>query len=183
MKKYLLTIGIVGLTLLSFGQYRASAGIAVGENTTMFTVGAEREFNIISDKIHINPGVRGNFYTGENLDFITAPAEYTANDEDVDTLYSVGNSSFNFINAYVRLGYDITEKLAISFDIDLVGLTFGSVENTLLLGEGESSRNDNVTATLVTGASPTTINYLIMGDLDNGSLNSTLEGLRLLSNL
>ncbi len=88
------------------------------------------------------------------------------------------NSSLNFINAYVRLGYDITEKLAISFDIDididLVGLTFGSVESTLLLGEGESSRNDNVTATPVTGASPTTINYLIMGDLDNGSLNSTL---------
>jgi hypothetical protein len=46
MKKYLLTIGIVSLTLLSFGQYRASAGIAVGENATMFTVGAERENSI-----------------------------------------------------------------------------------------------------------------------------------------
>ncbi len=176
MKKPLMTALVLVSTFGSYAQYRANAGASIGAGATMFSLGVEREFNVLSDKFHINPGVRLSVFNGEDLDYITAPAKYTVNDDQVDTLTfpSVQN---NFANLYVRLGYDITPKLSVSFDIDVVGVSFGSQQSGNDFSAGEALRNSpphNGVAAEATG-DPTAFNLLLVGDNDLGSLNSTLS--------
>jgi hypothetical protein len=175
MKKLLITAAVLLSTFGSFAQYRANAGASIGAGATMFTIGAEREFNVISKKFHINPGVRLSVFNGNNLEYITAPAKYTVNDDQVDTM-TFGTVQNNFANLYVRLGYDFTEKLSLSFDIDVVGVSFGSEQNYSDFRQGAALRAQPQTALgHVEKASPTTLNLLLVGDNDLGSLNSTLN--------
>ena len=175
MKKYGILVLLTFSFFISKAQYRVNAGASLGADVSMATLGVEREFNVISKKFHINPGVRINVFNGKNLDYITAPAEYTSNDDQVDTL---GFSSIqnNFVNLYVRLGYDITEKLSLSFDIDLFGASFGSGQSYNSLRLGEASNGDLTDySQLSKNADPTIVNVLLVGDNDLGSLNSTLS--------
>ncbi|MDB9882820.1 hypothetical protein OAD66_06765 [Bacteroidia bacterium] len=41
-----------------------NTGASIGSGAGMFTIGAEREFKVFSDKFHINPGVRLNVFSG-----------------------------------------------------------------------------------------------------------------------
>jgi hypothetical protein len=176
MKK--LTILILSLMLggFTYAQYIGSAGIAVGPGAVMGTLGVEKQFSLTkSKKLHINPGIRFNVYSGSGLDYITAPARLTADDANVDTL-SLASVQNNFANLFVRFAYDVTQKLSVSFDIDLIGVSFGRQQNNLPFSGGANFRQFNpATPAIVTSASPTTLNYLIMGDLDHGSLNSTFS--------
>ncbi|MGB0851193.1 MAG: hypothetical protein ACPGTP_08090, partial [Bacteroidia bacterium] len=104
MIKYLFTILFSFLSIFSFSQYEANLGASVGSGASMFSIGLEREYDVVSKKIHINPGIRFNGFSGSDLDYITAPAKYTVNDDQVDTLRFT-NSSVSFANLYVRLGY------------------------------------------------------------------------------
>lgn len=175
MKKLLITATVLLSTFGSFAQYRANAGASIGAGATMFSIGAEREFNVISKKFHINPGVRLSVFNGNDLEYITAPAKYTVNDDQVDTM-TFGTVQNNFANLYVRLGYDFTEKLSLSFDIDVVGVSFGSEQNYSDFRQGAALRAQPQTALgHVEKASPTTLNLLLVGDNDLGSLNSTLN--------
>ena len=141
----------------------------------MGTIGVEKDFSLLeSKKLHINPGVRLNIYSGSDLDYITAPAALTSDDANLDTL-SFASVQNNFVNLFVRFGYDLTEKISISFDIDLISVSFGGEQADLPFKEGANSLADMVDPPATAAASPTTLNYLIMGDLDNGSLNSTLS--------
>ncbi len=172
MKKYLFTLILFSISFTSFSQYRVSVGGSFGSEINMITLGFEREFNVVSKKIHVNPGLRVNVFNGSSLDFITAPAEYTVNDSEVDTLFMPSVQS-NFANLYVRLGYDITEKLSVSFDIDLVGVSFGSEQNDNVFKPGEDLQSANTGSSSSVVANPTQINVLLVGDNDLGSLNST----------
>ncbi len=172
MKKYLFTLILFSISFTSFSQYRVSVGGSFGSEINMITLGFEREFNVVSKKIHVNPGLRVNVFNGSSLDFITAPAEYTVNDSEVDTLFMPTVQS-NFANLYVRLGYDITEKLSVSFDIDLVGVSFGSEQNDNVFKPGEDLQSANTGSSSSVVANPTQINVLLVGDNDLGSLNST----------
>ncbi len=172
MKKYLFTLILFSISFTSFSQYRVSSGGSFGSEINMITLGFEREFNVVSKEIHVNPGLRVNAFNGSSLDFITAPAEYTVNDSEVDTLFMPSVQS-NFANLYVRLGYDITEKLSVSFDIDLVGVSFGSEQNDNVFKPGEDLQSTNIGSSSSVVANPTQINALLVGDNDLGSLNST----------
>ena len=174
MKKHVILLILVISSLGCFAQYRVNGGASIGAGAAMFSIGAEREFDVISKKFHVNPGLRLNVFNGNDLEYITAPSEYTVNDDEVDTLtqFSVQN---NFANLYVRLGYDITEKLSLSFDIDVVGLSFGSESDSKSFGPGEARQSQGTPASQVQVSSPTTFNLLLVGDNDLGSLNSTLS--------
>lgn len=174
MKKLLMTALVLASTLGSYAQYRANAGASVGAGATMFSLGVEREFNVFSDKFHINPGVRLSAFNGNDLDYITAPAKYTVNDDQVDTL-TFGTVQNNFANLYVRIGYDITPKLSVSFDIDVVGVSFGREQTNTQYFPGKASSDLGVPKVSSVNASPTTLNVLLIGDKDLGSLNSTLN--------
>lgn len=157
----------------SYAQYRVNGGASVGAGATMFSLGVEREFNVFSDKFHINPGVRLSVFNGSDLEYITAPAKYTVNDDQVDTM-TFGTVQNNFANLYVRLGYDITKKLSVSFDIDVVGVSFGSEQTSSQLAAGEALAAAGGFSANTAVANPTTLNVLLVGDNDIGSLNSTL---------
>jgi hypothetical protein len=175
MKKLVILTFVLAGSFGASAQYRLNAGASVGPGATMFSLGAEREFNVFSDKFHINPGVRLSVYNGNDLEYITAPAEYTANDDQVDTItqYSVQN---NFANLYVRIGYDFTEKLSLSFDIDVVGVSFGGESDYKSFGPGKALQDKGpVPANQSVVSSPTALNVLLVGDNDLGSLNSTLS--------
>lgn len=174
MKKLLMIAVILASAFGSYAQYRANAGASVGAGATMFSLGVEREYNVFSDKFHINPGVRISVFNGSDLEYITAPAKYTVNDDQVDTM-TFGTVQNNFANLYVRLGYDITPKLSVSFDIDVVGVSFGSTQNNNPFSAGEASSANAPVPLSATSASPTTLNVLLVGDNDIGSLNSTFN--------
>lgn len=178
MKKLTILILFIVSSSAVFAQYIGSAGVAVGPGAVMGTLGVEKQFSLTeSKKFHINPGIRVNVYSGSDLTYITAPANLTADDANVDTL-QFGNVQNNFANLFVRLGYDLTDKFSVSFDIDLIGVSFGAEQENVPFKEGANSRErngGNLNAPTSSGASPTMLNYLIMGDLDHGSLNSTLS--------
>ncbi len=175
MKKIILLAIVLGSGFGASAQYRLNAGASVGAGASMFSLGAEREFNVFSDKFHINPGVRLSIFNGNDLEYITAPAKYTSNDDQLDTI-TFGTVQNNFANLYVRLGYDITPKLSVSFDIDVVGVSFGSEQDYSDFRPGEALRSgpQNAFGHSQKG-SPTTLNVLLIGDNDIGSLNSTLN--------
>ncbi len=173
MKKLFVTALILVSGLASTAQYRANLGASIGAGATMITLGAEREFNVVSEKFHINPGIRLNVFTGKDLTYITAPAKYTSIDAQVDTL-TFKSVQDNFANLYVRIGYDFTKKLALSFDIDVFGISFGAEQANNPFNPG-AARKAGISAPVVSAnAAPTTLNVLLVGDNDLGSLNSTL---------
>lgn len=174
MKKILLSFLAITTFATSFAQYRVNGGASIGADAGMFTLGIEREFDVIIEKFHINPGFRINGFSGKNLDYITAPAEYTADENFVDTmgLSAVQN---NFANLYVRLGFDVTEKFSLSFDIDVIGVSFGKEQAGEVFRAGKALTTANPAAPAIKpAASPTSVNILLVGDNDKGSLNSTL---------
>lgn len=174
MIKYLFTFLLLFISFFSFSQYEANLGGSIGSGASMFSVGIEREYDIVSKKIHINPGIRFNGFSGKDLDYITAPAEYTVNDDQVDTL-GFSNSGVSFANLYVRLGYDFSDKWSVSFDIDVAGITFGSEQKGNKFRPGEALGTDPLALPVAEAdASPTLVNLLLVGDNDRGSLNSTL---------
>jgi len=74
------------------------------------------------------------------------------------------------------LGYDITKKLSLSFDIDVVGLSFGSENDYKSFGRGKALQaQGQLLPNQSVVSSPTTLNVLLVGDNDIGSLNSTLS--------
>lgn len=85
MKKLVMMAVVLASSFGALAQYRVNAGASLGAGAAMFTLGAEREFNVFGDKFHINPGVRLSVFSGNDLDYITALAEYTKNDDQVDT--------------------------------------------------------------------------------------------------
>ena len=175
MKNLVMMVVVLASSFGAYAQYRVNGGASAGPGATMFILGAEREFNVFSDKFHVNPGVRLNVFSSKNLEYITAPAEYTANDDQVDTIthYSVQN---NFANLFVRIGYDFTEKLSLSFDIDVVGVSFGGESDYKSFGPGKALQDKGpVPANQSVVSSPTAVNVLLVGDNDLGSLNSTLS--------
>ncbi|HAV24747.1 MAG: hypothetical protein ACJAR8_000307 [Bacteroidia bacterium] len=175
MKNLVMMVVVLASSFGAYAQYRVNGGASLGPGAAMFTLGVEREFNVISDKFHVNPGVRLSVYNGNDLEYITAPAEYTSNDDQVDTM-TFGTVQNNFANLYVRLGYDFTERFSLSFDIDIVGVSFGSEQNYSDFRQGAALRAQPQTALGHTEkGSPTTFNLLLVGDNDIGSLNSTLN--------
>lgn len=178
MKKNFITAVLLFAAVFANAQYRVNAGASAGSGASMISFGVEREFNIVSKKLHVNPGIRFNAFNGSNLDYITAPAEYTVNDDHVDTV-RFSNANSNFANLYVRIGYDISDKFSLSFDIDIVGVSFGAEQDNLFVRPGKSQRDYyNMNPSLLISpakANPTSINALLIGDNDLGSLNSTLN--------
>lgn len=175
MKKIVFILLVLASTSGAYAQYRVNAGASAGAGATMFSMGVEREFNIVSKKFHINPGVRLSVYNGKNLDYITAPAKYTTNDTEVDTL-SFRSVQNNFANLYVRLGYDFSDKFSVSFDIDVVGVSFGSEQKYTDFRQGEALQNQpQLPSAHIENGQPTTLNLLLIGDNDIGSLNSTFK--------
>jgi hypothetical protein len=145
----------------------AEVGGAVGSGVGSFGAALHKNWTLgKKDKLIIGTGVRFTGFVGSDQNFITAPAKLTADEKNIDTLFAPKPALYA-LNAMINLGYRINSKIELGFNIDVLGFSFGP--------EGKPSyiRNGRPTATT---AKPTSINLLLVGDNDKGSLNSHFYG-------
>jgi len=136
-------------------------GFGSGQSTISF--GYFKNWNLGKKQgFYIGTGVRLSNAFGKNQVFTSAPASLAANPANKDSLFSTSASSYAF-NAILNLGYHISPKLDLGFNIDLIGFSFGPSRIKLFNGNG---------TTTTTTAKPTSMNVLLVGNNDRGTLNS-----------
>jgi hypothetical protein len=167
MKKALL---FLSLSILTFGAIAQSGtsfelGGAIGSSVGSISASGFQNFGIGSKKkFYIGTGVRFTSFFGSNVNFTTAPADLTGDDKNIDTLLAP-SPGVNSLNLMVSLGYKVSEKLDVGFNIDAIGVSFGPTGTPSYIRNGKST---------AASASPTSTNILLVGDNDKGSLNSHL---------
>ena len=112
-------------------------------------------------------GLRFNSYSGKNRLYTTAPLKLAADPALTDTL-TVGSAGMSNIAATFNVKMRFAKKVEVGFNIDVLGIGFGSKTE----GEFVSSENDEFNGTQT--AKPTSISLLLGGDNDRGMLNSEI---------
>ncbi|MDP3394253.1 hypothetical protein [Sediminibacterium sp.] len=136
-------------------------GFGSGQSTVSF--GYFKNWNLgKKQSFYIGTGVRLSNAFGKNQVFTSAPASLAANSANKDSLFSSSASTYA-LNAILNLGYHISPKLDVGFNIDLIGFSFGPSRIKLFSGNGTST---------TTTAEPTRMNVLLVGNNDRGTLNS-----------
>lgn len=168
MKKTLLFLSFVFVVFGSVAQNGTSVelGGAVGSSVGSISGAGFKHWGIGSKKrFYIGTGLRFTSLFGNNVNFTTAPANFTSDAKNVDTLLAP-SPSVSSLNLMVSLGYKISEKFDVGFNIDAFGISFGPTGMPSYIRNGKSTPSS---------ASPTTSpNILLIGDNDKGSLNSQL---------
>jgi hypothetical protein len=167
MKKSLLLLPFLLLSLSIKAQNGTSfeLGGAIGSSVNSISASGFQNFGIGSKKkFYVGTGVRFTTFFGNNVNFTTAPADLTADDKNVDTLLAP-SPSLTSLNLMISLGYKISEKFDVGFNIDAFGISFGPTGTPSYIRNGKS---------VASSASPTSPNILLVGDNDKGSLNSHL---------
>ncbi|PJE47103.1 MAG: hypothetical protein CUR34_06135 [Sediminibacterium sp.] len=134
-----------------------------GSSQTTFATGYSKNWNLgKKQRFFIGAGIRFSGALSEGKIFTSAPASLAKDKANVDSLYG-GKSSIYALNAMINLGYHITPKLDLGFNIDVLGFSFGPSRIKLFSGNGTLD---------VTTAEPTSMNVLLVGNNDRGTLNS-----------
>jgi hypothetical protein len=118
-----------------------------------------------SNKIRAGYGLRLSAFGGSNLDYITAPANLTSNNETIDTLI-VDSPLTMGLSAVIHIEYMLSPKLKLGFNIDALGVGFGRQSDAQFVST-ESSEFPGALS-----AKPTSYNVLLVGDNDIGHLKS-----------
>ncbi len=148
----------------------ASQGSTALSYTHQWQIGSKK-------KLSVGIGARFTSYFGTKKDFLSAgPAKYTRTfttpfliffagqkEENFDTL-SVQRPQVNSLNAAISLGYQISKKWDVGFNIDLIGLSFGRKSSSILESNGITRTDPQ--------SKPVAFNVLLTGDHDRGTLNS-----------
>ena len=166
MKKSLL-LSLIILSLGAKAQVGTSfeLGGGIGSSVGSISTSGFQNWGIgAKKKFYVGTGVRFTSFFGSNVNFTTAPADLTADDKNVDTLLAP-SPGVNSLNLTINLGYKISEKLDVGFNIDAIGISFGPTGTPSYIRNGKSTPSS---------ASPTSPNLLLIGDNDKGSLNSHL---------
>jgi hypothetical protein len=160
------------LTIISFALVSSvyaqkntylEAGAGFGSGATSFGAAFHKNWTLgKKDKLIIGTGLRFTGFAGSDNYFITAPAKLTTDDKNIDSLLAPKPALYA-LNAMINLGYRVTSKLEVGFNIDALGFSFGPT------GSPSYIRNGRKTAA---SAKPTATNILLVGDNDRGSLNS-----------
>jgi long-subunit fatty acid transport protein len=166
MKKTPLFFTLLFISLATFAQEKSKyiqVGGAFGSSNGSINISGQKDWYLgKKNRIIIGTGLRFTSFFGKNVTFITAPAKFTTDDKSIDSLLAPKPALYS-LNAMINLGYKISDKLEVGFNIDALGLSFGP--------EGSPSFISNKKST-VTKAKPTSPNTLLVGDNDRGSLNS-----------
>lgn len=148
------------------------ATTAFGKDIYSGAVSWNQTFGLGSaNKFRIGYGARLSTAQGSNLIFTTAPAKLAADLTKVDTL-TLANASPIALNALINLGYQFSSKFKVGFNIDAIGIGFGSNTSTKFT----SSDNTNGQYPTTLDAKPTSTNLLLVGNNDIGQLKSELYG-------
>ena len=131
-------------------------------------------------KFKIGTGIRFTYFAKGKTDLITAPASLTSGEKGPQVLFTenilsnfdtlkVSKVGAGYINIPIHLHYSFSQKFEIGFNIDALGLSFGSKQSGTFYASDSRSLNKTTQT-----AKPTTFNLLLVSDNDLGSLNSEL---------
>ena len=113
-------------------------------------------------RLIVGSGLRFQSFFGSDVIFTSAPLEFYGVEENMDTLTAPALFIYS-INAIVNLGYHVTPKLFLGFNIDAFGFSFGPNGSPTFTGGGTSAKAK---------VNPTPINALLVGANDLGSLKA-----------
>lgn len=127
-------------------------------------------------KVVLGFGARFTSYLGKNQYYITAPAKLTSGNTGPGVLFKenieanldtflINTSQVNSVNLVLTVGYNLSERLMLRFNIDAIGFSFGKNVNGNYINGAQGSMES---------ANPTAFNLLLVSDNDKGSLNSEL---------
>jgi hypothetical protein len=188
MKKIIFIVFCLSFSLGLFAQEENSAPYFLKNTYVNASVsfGAKQFAGALSwEKLHglgkkknlkIGYGVRFNTYSGSDQKYLTAPAKITGAsgfNNAYDTV-SFKKAQSNSINLALFFQYTLFKKLDLGFNIDAVGFSFGANQT----GDYATSKYrpadmpNIVRFETTTGAKPSAINALLVGDNDLGMLSS-----------
>jgi hypothetical protein len=113
-------------------------------------------------KIEVGFGGRFTSYVGSSQYFSSAPANLAADVTKSDSIL-IQSPQVNTLNLAINVGYRISPKIGVGFNIDALGFSFGGEQNGSYINGSQGQ---------VTTAKPTSFNILLVGNNDKGSLNS-----------
>lgn len=135
-----------------------------------------------SKKFRVGYGLRFTSGFGGKTNFITAPAKLTSGTTGPGVIFSenipanfdtltFNNYQVNALNFAIYLNYAFSPKLEVEFNIDAVGLSFGSEQTA---DYNSSKRLLSPNTDVKQSAKPTSFNALLISDNDIGTLNSEI---------
>lgn len=132
-KAKILILCIISLfaSFFTFGQEvdiwnkYTDVGFAIGGST----FGANASYSMLygfgqSKKLRVGFGVRYSLFTGSNVNYITAPANLTADEVNLDT-FIVKSPQFHALNIAVFFQYQLSRKFELGFNINALGESMG----------------------------------------------------------
>ena len=113
-------------------------------------------------KIEVGVGGRITSYFGSAQYYSSAPAELADVPAKSDSLL-LQSPQVNSINLSINIGYRVSAKIGLGFNIDAAGFTLGAEKAGTYLNGNQGS---------AASAKPTPYNLLLVGHNDHGTLNS-----------
>ena len=155
----------------------ADASLAVGNAQGSLSVSLNYDKQLGKNgKVVVGLGGRLTSYLGRDQYYVTAPARLTSGGtgptvifkenitENMDT-FLVRSPQVNALNFVLMIGYNVSARWMLRFNIDAIGFSFGGQRRGNYINGAQGS---------IESARPTAFNLLLISDNDIGSLNSEL---------
>ena len=168
MKLFLITCSFCLLTRFALAQEAtqlnyANLSGAIGSQQASLSIDYFHLWKLgKAKKIEVGFGGRFTSYVGSSQYFSSAPANLAADITKSDSIL-IQSPQVNALNLAINLGYTISPKFGVGFSIDAVGITFGGNKSVSYINGNQGQ---------ATAASPTPLNILLVGNNDQGTLNS-----------
>ncbi len=187
LKKLYLLFGILGLLIVTYqlkaqpikisNRNEIAGSSTFGENQVSFSLGYSYHWAIgKKQRLELGLGLRLTNVIGKKLSYTTAPANLARTQTIPFLIVFAGQSYENWdtlqvqrplifaLNTTANIKYHISKKLNAGFNIDLLGISLGRNTSGILTSNGITKTEPL--------AKPASVNLLLTGDLDKGSLNS-----------
>ncbi|WP_162416862.1 hypothetical protein [Cyclobacterium roseum] len=155
-------------TALPKKESNIDLALGMGENSSFsYALSWNTSYGMFStNKFRLGYGLRFSGFTGSDLNYITAPADLTGDDATIDTLL-VNSPHTMGLSALINLQYQFSSKFKLGFNIDVIGVGFGSTDDSRFIS---SENTGQYPQTLE--SRPSSFNLLLGGDNDLGQLKS-----------
>lgn len=159
------------------GEFTGDDGMGAG-----FTLHAKRLWGIgFDNQLRLGAGLRFGSFFGDDLYYETAPARLAREGDEYIDWIAVEDPQMNALNITLNIEYQFNPTWKAGFNIDLAGVSFGDdAEGVYVRNRADEDitkkSNEIIPNNPEVVVSPTSPNYLIMAEWDNGTLNSEFFG-------
>ncbi|MFM7429038.1 MAG: hypothetical protein ACKO1F_03970 [Flammeovirgaceae bacterium] len=144
---------------INYGDFTA----AIGNNQGSASISFFHLWQVTkSKKLELGVGARFTSYFGNSRYYSSAPASLAGDEKKSDSLL-LQSPQVNALNLAINIGYRLSDKFGVGFNIDALGFTFGGKQNGSYINGNQGQ---------ATSAKPTAFNILLIGNNDKGTLNS-----------